>query len=53
VDAQRRQRASGDSGERLFRALFVADDPQARKRTAEGYDVNDSILTWSVTRRQR
>src|SRR5262245_4150867 len=32
------------SASELFRALFVADDPEARKRTAEGYDVNDTIL---------
>lgn len=28
----------------LFRGLFVADDAAARKKTADGYDVNGSIL---------
>ena len=28
----------------LFRALFVVDDPESRKRIAAGYDVNGSIL---------
>ena len=32
------------SPSRLFRQLFVADDADARKRRAHGYDVNSSIL---------
>ncbi len=32
------------SASELFRGLFVADDAAGRKRTAESYDVNSSIL---------